>query len=198
MAKPVILAIDDEIQVLNAVERDLQARYAKEYRVLKAASGAEALELVKKLKQRNSPVALFLVDQRMPGISGIEFLSEARTFYKDTRQVLLTAYADTEVAIASINTIGLDHYLMKPWNPPEDLLYPILDELLDEWALAAELPYEGIRVAGTLWSAKSHAIKDFLASNRIPYQWLDIEKDNEARLLVESVEGGKAELPVVF
>ncbi len=198
MAKPVILAIDDEIQVLNAVERDLQARYSKDYRVLKAASGAEALELVKKLKQRNSPVALFLVDQRMPGISGIEFLSEARNFYKDTRQVLLTAYADTEVAIASINTIGLDHYLMKPWNPPEDLLYPILDDLLAEWTLAAELPYEGIRVAGTLWSAKSHTIKDFLAGNRIPYQWLDIEKDNEARLLVESVEGGKGELPLVF
>src|SRR3989304_1668670 len=116
MAKPVILAIDDEIQVLNAVERDLLARYAKDYRVLKAASGAEALELVKKLKQRNSPLALFLVDQRMPGISGIEFLSEARMYFSDARQVLLTAYADTEVAIASINSIGLDHYLMKPWD----------------------------------------------------------------------------------
>jgi len=198
MAKPVILAIDDEIQVLNAVERDLQARYSKDYRVLKASSGAEALDLVKKLKQRNAAVALFLVDQRMPGISGIEFLGEARNYYQDTRQVLLTAYADTEVAIASINTIGLDHYLMKPWNPPEDLLYPILDDLLAEWTLAAELPYEGIRVAGTLWSAKSHTVKDFLAGNRIPYQWLDIEKDNEARLLVESVEGGKGELPLVF
>ena len=198
MSKPVIFAIDDEIQVLNAVERDLQARYTKNYRVLKASSGAEAVELLKKLKQRNSPLALFLVDQRMPGMTGIEFLNEARKYYKDARQVLLTAYADTEVAIASINTIGLDHYLMKPWNPPEELLYPILDELLAEWILSTELPYEGIRVAGTLWSAKSHAVKDFLARNRIAYQWLDIEKDNEARLLVETAGGGNAELPVVF
>ena len=198
MAKPVILALDDEIQVLNAVERDLAAKYAKDYRVLKAASGAEALELVKKLKQRNSPIALFLVDQRMPGITGIDFLTEARKYYPDTRQVLLTAYADTEVAIASINSIGLDYYLMKPWDPPEQNLYPILDELLAEWLATVPLPYEGIRVAGTLWSAKSHATKDFLARNRIGYQWLDIEKNDEARLLVESVGGGKAELPVVF
>jgi len=198
MAKPVILAIDDEIQVLNAVERDLLARYAKDYRVLKAASGAEALELVKKLKQRNSPLALFLVDQRMPGISGIEFLSEARRYFSDARQVLLTAYADTEVAIASINSIGLDHYLMKPWDPPETYLYPILDELLGDWLRSTELPYDGIRVAGTLWSAKSHMTKDFLAGNRVAYQWLDIEKNPEARLLVESVNPDKVDLPVVF
>lgn len=198
MAKPVILALDDEIQVLNAVERDLQAKYGKDYRVLKAASGAEAIELVKKLKQRNSPLALFLVDQRMPGLTGIEFLAEARKYYADARQVLLTAYADTEVAIASINSIGLDYYLMKPWDPPEQNLYPILDELLADWLFNAALPFEGIRVAGTLWSAKSHATKDFLARNRIAYQWLDIEKDDQARLLVEDVEGRKAELPVVF
>ncbi|HSS99606.1 MAG TPA: response regulator, partial [Terriglobales bacterium] len=185
MAKPVILALDDEIQVLNAVERDLQTKYSKDYRVLKAASGAEALELIKKLKQRNSPLALFLVDQRMPAMTGIEFLAEARKYYAEARQVLLTAYADTEVAIASINSIGLDYYLMKPWNPPEQNLYPILDELLAEWLLTAKLPYDGIRVAGTLWSAKSHATKDFLARNRIAYQWLDLEKDNEARLLIE-------------
>lgn len=198
MPKPVILALDDEIQVLNAVERDLQAKYAKDYRVLKAASGAEALELVKKLKQRNTPLALFLVDQRMPVMTGIEFLTQARKYYSEARQVLLTAYADTEVAIASINNIGLDYYLMKPWDPPEQNLYPILDEQLAEWLESVILPYEGIRVAGTLWSAKSHATKDFLARNRIAYQWLDIEKDSEARLLVESVESAKAELPVVF
>jgi len=198
MAKPVILALDDEIQVLNAVERDLQAKYAKDYRVLKATSGAEALELVKKLKQRNTPLALFLVDQRMPIMTGIEFLTEARKYYREARQVLLTAYADTEVAIASINNIGLDYYLMKPWDPPEQYLYPILDEQLADWLESVILPYEGIRVAGTLWSAKSHATKDFLARNRIAYQWLDIEKDSDARQLVESVEGGKAELPVVF
>ena len=198
MAKPVILAVDDEIQVLNAVERDLLAHYSKDYRVLKAVSGTEALELVKKLKQRNSPVALFLVDQRMPEVTGIEFLTDARKYFADTRQVLLTAYADTEVAIASINTIGLDYYLMKPWDPPEQNLYPILDELLAEWLVTAKLPYDGIRVAGTLWSAKSHATKDFLARNRIAYQWLDIEKDAEARLLVDTASEGKAELPVVF
>lgn len=198
MAKPVILAVDDEIQVLNAVERDLLAHYSKDYRIFKASSGAEALELVKKLKQRNSPLALFLVDQRMPGVTGIEFLTEARKYYSEARQVLLTAYADTEIAITSINTIGLDYYLMKPWDPPEQNLYPVLDELLAEWFITAKLPYDGIRVAGTLWSAKSHATKDFLARNRIAYQWLDIEKDPEARLLVDSVNEVKAELPVVF
>ncbi|HLD94667.1 MAG TPA: FAD-dependent oxidoreductase [Anaerolineales bacterium] len=198
MAKPVILAVDDEIQVLNAVERDLLSHYRRDYRVLKASSGSEALELVKKLKQRNSPLALFLIDQRMPGVTGIEFLTEARKYYPNARQVLLTAYADTEVAIASINTIGLDYYLMKPWDPPEQNLYPILDEILDEWLLTARLPYDGIRLAGTLWSARSHTTKDFLARNRIAYQWLDVEKDPEARLLVESVNNGQAELPVVF
>ncbi|MGH2581599.1 MAG: FAD-dependent oxidoreductase [Anaerolineales bacterium] len=198
MAKPVILTVDDEIQVLNAVERDLQSKYGQDYRVLKASSGEQALDLVKKLKQRNSPVALFLVDQRMPGVTGIEFLAEARKYTPESRQVLLTAYADTQVAIESINTIGLDYYLMKPWDPPEQHLYPILDELLAEWLLAASLPYEGIRVAGTLWSARSHATKDFLARNRIAYQWLDIEKSDEAKLLVDTVEGGISNLPVVF
>jgi thioredoxin reductase (NADPH) len=198
VTKPVILAVDDEIQVLNAVERDLLSHYSNDYRVFKANSGTEALELVKKLKQRNSSIALFLVDQRMPGVTGIEFLTEARKYYTDARQVLLTAYADTEVAIASINTIGLDYYLMKPWDPPEQNLYPVLDEILAEWLIIAKLPYDGIRVAGTLWSAKSHATKDFLARNRIAYQWLDIEKDPEVRLLLDSINEGKAELPVVF
>jgi len=198
VTKPVILAVDDEIQVLNAVERDLLSHYSNDYRVFKANSGTEALELVKKLKQRNSSIALFLVDQRMPGVTGIEFLTEARKYYTDARQVLLTAYAYTEVAIASINTIGLDYYLMKPWDPPEQNLFPVLDELLAEWLITAKLPYEGIRVAGTLWSAKSHATKDFLASNRIAYQWLDVEKDPEVRLLIDSINEGKAELPVVF
>jgi thioredoxin reductase (NADPH) len=198
MAKPVILTVDDEIQVLNAVERDLQAKYGRDYRILKASSGEQALDLVKKLKQRNSPTALFLVDQRMPGLTGIEFLTEARKHFPEARQVLLTAYADTQVAIESINTIGLDYYLMKPWDPPEQHLYPILDEMLAEWMLAASLPYEGIRVAGTLWSARSHASKDFLARNRIAYQWLDIEKSEEAKLLVDTVDGGMSNLPVVF
>src|SRR3990172_6737751 len=167
MSKPVIFAIDDEIQVLNAVERDLQARYSKNYRVLKASSGAGAVELLKKLRAHNSPLALFLVDQRMPEMTGIEFLAKALKYYPDARKVLLTAYADTEAAITSINTIGLDYYLSKPWDPPEQRLYPVLDDLLSEWTSTVQVPYDGIRVAGTLFSAASHAVKDFLSRNRI-------------------------------
>ncbi len=200
MAKPVILAVDDEPQVLHAVERDLRQQYGSNYRIVKAGSGTEALDVVRKLKQRNDPVALFLVDQRMPSMTGTEFMAEALKVYPDARKVLLTAYADTEAAITSINSVGLDYYLLKPWDPPEHNLYPVLDDLLDEWMANAPLPYDGIRVAGTLWSASSHNTKDFLARNRIPYQWLDIEKDSEARELVEMVSEGKEhyELPVVF
>src|SRR6185503_4960636 len=142
MAEPVILNVDDEPQVLNAVNRDLRQHYHGHYRIMKAGSGAEALEAVRQLKQRNTPVALFLVDQRMPIMSGIEFLAEARKYYPEARKVLLTAYADTEAAIASINTIGLDYYLMKPWDPPEQNLYPILDDLLDDWTATVSLPYD--------------------------------------------------------
>lgn len=198
MAKPVILAVDDEVHVLNAVERDLRREYGKEYRIVKASSGMEALETVRKLYQRSTPLALLLVDQRMPEMSGTEFLEQAIEYYPQARKVLLTAYADTEAAIASINRIGLDYYLMKPWDPPEIHLYPILTDLLADWEATVPRPYEGIRVAGTLWSAHSHAVKDFLARNQIPYQWLDIEKDDQARLLVEQVTDGPARLPVVF
>jgi thioredoxin reductase (NADPH) len=198
MSKPVILTVDDEPQVLNAVERDLRRRFGGEYRIVKAASGAQALEAVRQLKQRNAPVALFLADQRMPSMSGTEFLAEARKLYPDTRKVLLTAYADTEAAIQSINTIGLDYYLMKPWDPPEQTLYPVLDDLLSDWLATVPIPYDGIRVAGTLWSPGCHRVKDFLARNRIPYQWLDIEKDPEARDLVEAAHSGTRRLPVVF
>ncbi|MBI1879772.1 MAG: FAD-dependent oxidoreductase [Chloroflexi bacterium] len=198
MAEPIILTVDDEPQVLNAVNRDLRQHYHGDYRIMKAGSGAEALEAVRQLKQRNTPLALFLVDQRMPSMSGIEFLAEARTYYPEARKVLLTAYADTAAAIASINSIGLDYYLMKPWDPPEQNLYPILDDLLDDWAASVSLPYNGIRVAGTLWSAASHNVKDFLARNRIPYQWLDIENDSEARTLVTTMNQEDRRLPVVF
>ena len=198
MAKPVILTVDDEPQVLNAVERDLRQHYRSDYRIVKAASGAEALEAVRQLKRRNSPVALFLADQRMPIMSGTEFLAEARKLYPKSRKVLLTAYADTEAAIASINAIGLDYYLMKPWDPPEQTLYPVLDDLLSDWEATVPLPYDGIRVAGTLWSPSCHRAKDFLARNRIPYQWLDIEKDADARELVVAVSTGRQRLPVVF
>jgi thioredoxin reductase (NADPH) len=198
MAKPIILTLDDEPQVLNAIERDLRQHFRSEYRIIKSNSGVEALEVIQKLKQRNDPIALFLVDQRMPEISGTDFLDQARITYPDAKKVLLTAYADTEAAIASINAIGLDYYLMKPWDPPEEHLYPVLDDLLSDWQATVPLPYEGIRVAGTLWSAKCHAVKDFLGRNRIPYQWLDIEIDPQARDLVEKVSGDHYRLPVVF
>jgi thioredoxin reductase (NADPH) len=198
MAKPIILAVDDEPQVLNAVERDLRSHYRSDYRIVKARSGQEALDTLRQLKQRNSAVALFLVDQRMPLMSGTEFLGEAIKFYPEARKVLLTAYADTEAAITSINRIGLDFYLMKPWDPPDQNLYPVLDDLLSDWLATTALPYEGIRVAGTLWSATCHDVKDFLARNRIPYQWLDIEQDPLARELVEAANPQDRRLPVVF
>lgn len=198
MAKPIILSVDDDVYVLNAIVRDLQRHYGGEYRVMQASSGAEALDALRKLKLRNAPVALFLVDQRMPQMTGTEFLAKAVDFYPGARKALLTAYADTEAAIASINEIGLDHYLMKPWDPPEQNLYPILDDLLSDWLATVQFPYDGIRVAGTLWSPHSHNVKDFLSRNRIPYQWQDIEIDEQARILVDSVVAGDRRLPVVF
>jgi thioredoxin reductase (NADPH) len=198
MAKPIILTIDDDEQVLNAVERDLKRHYRKEFRIIKASSGAEGLESLHQLRQRNDAIALFLVDQRMPEMSGTEFLAAARRVYPEARKVLLTAYADTEAAISAINKVGLDHYLMKPWTPAEENLYPILDDLISDWEATATLPYDGIRVAGTLWSASSHNIKDFLARSQIPYQFLDIERDADARLLVEQTNETTYRLPVVF
>jgi|YelNatPaOPRAMG01_1025707.scaffolds.fasta_scaffold00713_18 thioredoxin reductase (NADPH) len=198
MSKPVLLVVDDELQVLNAVERDLRARFGDEYRITKASSGREALIAVQQYQRRGTPLALFLVDQRMPGMAGIEFLAEARKYYPDARKVLLTAYADTQAAIQSINQIGLDYYLMKPWEPPENNLYPVLEDLLSDWKAHAVFPYEGIRVAGTLWSSTSHAVKDFLSRNLIPYQWLDIEANPKALLMVEEAAGGDHRLPVVF
>ena len=166
--KPVILAVDDEPQVLNAVALDLRRRFRADYRILTAASGAEGLDAIRKLRQRGDLVALFLVDQRMPAMTGVEFLNEARKVHPEAKKVLLTAYADTEAAIASINQVDLDHYLMKPWHPPEQKLYPVIGELLDAWARVVRAPWDGIRVVGTLWSSGSHEAKDFLARNRIP------------------------------
>jgi len=198
MPKAIILIVDDESQVLNAVERDLRQHYRGEYRIVKASSGEEALETVQKLKLRNEPVALFLADQRMPNMTGTEFFAAARGHYPEARKVLLTAYADTAAAIDSINEIGLDYYLMKPWDPPEQTLYPVLDDLLSDWQATVPLPYDGIRVAGTLWSPNCHRVKDFLARNRIPYQWLDIEKNKEAKVLVDGVSKEKRRIPIVF
>ena len=198
MAKPIILSIDDEIQVLNAIVRDLQGQFGSKYRIMKATSGAEALDTLRQLKLRNSPVALLLADQRMPEMEGTEFLTQAVELYPEARKVLLTAYADTEAAIRSINEIGLDHYLMKPWDPPDQNLFPVLEDLLSDWLATVPVPYDGIRIAGTLWSPQSHNIKDFLARNRIPYQWLDLEEDPQTQALVDSVIEGDTRLPVVF
>lgn len=196
--KPIILIVDDDLAVLNAVGRDLRQHYGQEYQVVRANSGHEALQIVQQLNQRNEMIALFLVDQRMPFMEGTEFLVEALKFYPEARTVLLTAYADTQAAIRSINEIGLDYYLMKPWDPPEQYLYPVLDDLLTNWSASVALPYDGIRVAGTLWSPRSHDVKDFLSRNRIPYQWLDIEKDSQAATLVSATLQGETHLPVVF
>ncbi len=198
MAKPVIFTVDDDPSVLNSVERDLRSRYGQDYRIIPINSGRSALDYLKKLEQRNETVALFLVDQRMPEMSGVDFLNEAIKSYSQAKRVLLTAYADTQAAIDSINQVGLDYYLMKPWHPPEERLYPILDDLLEDWKAHVKLPYEGIRVAGTLWSLTSHEVKDFLTRHQIPYQWLDIEKDSDARLLVEKDAAKTPKLPVVF
>jgi thioredoxin reductase (NADPH) len=192
------MTIDDEPHVLNAIERDLRAKYHKDYRIIKAGSGTEALETLQQLKRRNAPVGLFLADQRMPGMSGTEFLEKAIQLYPEARKVLLTAYADTDAAISSINSIGLDHYLMKPWDPPDEHLYPVLDDLLSDWLASASQPYDGIRVAGTQWSASCHNVKDFLTRNQIPYQWLDIEKDAQIKALVDTVDKEGSRLPVVF
>lgn len=198
MNKPIIIAIDDEPQVLNAVARDLQAQYQNEYQIMRAASGKEAIDAVQELKRRNLAIALFLVDQRMPTMSGIEFLTEAVKLYPETKKVLLTAYADTDVAINSINSINLDYYLMKPWDPPEERLYPVLDDLLSDWISTVPIPYGGIRLVGTLWSAKSHYIKDFLARSQIPYQWLDFEKAVEAKKLLELESSKEVRMPTLF
>lgn len=198
MAKPVLLIVDDEPQVLNAIERDLRQHYHSEYRVVRAGSGTEALKVTKSLLKRGSPLALFLVDQRMPDITGTEFLYEARSIYPDAKRVLLTAYADTQAAIVSINVVGLDYYLMKPWDPPEENLYPILDDLLADWKSNTILPFEGIRVAGTLWSASCHEVKDFLARNLVPYKWLDIENDEDAKRLVMETSLENHHIPVIF
>ena len=199
MAKPIIFTIDDDPSVLNSVERDLRSHYGQSYRILPIDSARAALDYLKKLEQRNETVALFLVDQRMPGMSGTEFLLEAIKVYPQAKRVLLTAYADTQAAIESINEVGLDYYLMKPWHPPEERLYPVLDELLEDWKAHVRLPYEGIRIAGTLWSLTSHEVKDFLTRHQIPYQWLDIEKDPNAQRLVDEVSDEfSTKLPVIF
>ena len=196
--KPVLITVDDDREVLRAVERDLRRHYGENYRVLRAESGSSALEALKTLKLRNDPVALLLVDQRMPEMTGVEFLERAMELYPDAKRALLTAYADTDAAIRAINTARIEYYLMKPWDPPEEQLYPVLDDLLEDWQASFHPPFEGIRIVGHRWSAKSHLIKEFLARNHVPYQWLDIEKDEEARRLVNVAAASDLDLPLVL
>ncbi|MBI4783414.1 MAG: FAD-dependent oxidoreductase [Oscillatoriophycideae cyanobacterium NC_groundwater_1537_Pr4_S-0.65um_50_18] len=199
MAKPAILSIDDDPDVLQAVSRDLRNQYGDRFRIVRADSGIAALEVIRQLKLRNEVVALFLVDQRMPQMGGVEFLEQAKVIFPEAKRVLLTAYADTEAAIQSINSARLDYYLLKPWDPPEERLYPVLDDLLDDWLSAFRPPFTGIRVVGHRWSPLSHQAKDFLARNQIPYQWLDVELEPEAEKLVTYAEmDGKQALPLVL
>ena len=201
MIKPTILAVDDDVEVLRAVERDLRSRYAERYRVIRADSGATALEALRGLKKRNAPVALLLVDQRMPQMTGVEFLGQAIDLFPDAKRVLLTAYADTEAAIAAINDAQIHHYLLKPWDPPQEHLYPVIDDLLEDWLASFHPPFEGVRVLGSRWSPHSYAVRDFLARSQAPYQWLDIEtaeQDAEVRRLADITKANPSQLPMVF
>jgi thioredoxin reductase (NADPH) len=198
VTKTTILAVDDDRAVLASVERDLRQKYGRDYRIVKAESGAAALDVINELKRRSETVALFVVDQRMPQMTGVEFLERANGVFPDARKVLLTAYADTEAAISAINDVDLDYYLMKPWDPPHEHLYPVLDGLLDDWRSNVRLPFEGIRVVGAMWSSASHEIKDFLARSSIPYRWLDVERDEEARRLMAAHAGDTLEVPLLL
>ncbi len=186
MADPVILVVDDEPAVLRAVERELRGQYGAEYTVVAADSGEAALDVIRRLALRETPVALLLVDQRMPRMTGIELLAASLELVPDAKRVLLTAYADTDVAIRAINEIRLDQYLQKPWDPPEERLYPVIDDLLSDWRAAFRPPFEGIRLVGHRWSARAHEIKDYLSRNLVPYRWVDVESDPEATRLAQA------------
>jgi thioredoxin reductase (NADPH) len=188
-SKPVILAVDDDAPVLRAVERDLRTRYGKDYRVVAAGSGAEALDVVRQLTVRGGAIGLFVVDQRMPSMTGIEFLSQALELQPDAKRVLLTAYADTDAAIRAINDIRLDQYILKPWDPPEEKLYPVTDDLLSDWIADFRPPFEGLRLLARRWSPRGHDIRDYLARNQVPYAWLDPEIDEDGRRLALSAAG---------
>jgi thioredoxin reductase (NADPH) len=198
MANPILLAVDDEHEVLRAIERDLRRQYGEDYRVLRAESGASALEALRELKLRNEAVALLLVDQRMPNMTGVELIEGAMELFPDARRVLLTAYADTDAAIRAINSARIDYYLLKPWDPPEERLYPVLTDLLEDWRAHYRPPFEGVRILGHRWSPVAHELRSFLARNQVPYQWLDVEADPEARLLFEQAGGDAGQLPLVL
>jgi thioredoxin reductase (NADPH) len=198
MGKPVILAVDDDISVLEAVVQDLRRQYGPTYRILRAGSGQAALDTCKQLLDRGDSVALFLSDQRMPGMAGVEFLEKAQTLYPDAKRALLTAYADTEAAIRAINSAKIHYYLTKPWDPPEERLYPVLDDLLGSWQQGYKPPYEGLRVIGPRWSLKDHQVRDFLTRNQVPYVWLDPEQNDEALQLLTRYKLDEHKLPAVL
>ncbi len=198
MSRPVILAVDDDPQVLAAVVRDLKTRYANEYQIVAADSATEGLEAVADVSARGRTVALFLVDQRMPSMSGTEFLLQAQQTFPEAKRLLLTAYADTEAAIQAINDVGLDQYLLKPWTPLEEKLYPVLDDVLEDWQANADKPFEGVRVFGTTWSPTTFEIKAFLARNQVPYLFIDIDRDVAGAKIASESAAGSTELPVVL
>src|SRR6478752_4828226 len=200
MAKPILLCIDDDSDVLRAIERDLRSHYGATYRVLASDAPEKALELLKQLKVRNDSVALLLADQRMPNIDGVGFLREAMNIFPEAKRALLTAYADTNAAISAINQANINYFFMKPWDPPEEHLYPQLDDLLDDWRASYHPGFEGIRVLGTRWHPRSYELRDFLARNHVPFQWIDIEataNDPETQRLLAAL-GDEVSLPVVL
>jgi thioredoxin reductase (NADPH) len=198
MAKPIILTVDDDPAVSQAITRDLRSRYAGRYRIIRATSAAEGLQSLQALAGRDLPVALIVSDHRMPGMTGIELLERSRAITPGAKRVLLTAYADTDVAIKAINDIGLDHYLLKPWSPPDERLYPMLDDLLDDWTRANDRRFDGVRVVGNRWSERSYETRMFLARNYVYYQWLEIGRDPEAERLRDLFEAGEDDLPLVL
>lgn len=198
MQNPVILVIDDDPQVLRAISRDLKSRYRKNYELLSTSSAKEALELLTELKNQGTDLALIVSDQRMPEMEGVDFLEKAKPFYPKAKKVLLTAYSDTDAAIKAINAIQLDYYLSKPWSPPEEKLFPILDELLDDWQFDFRPEFKGIKVVGFQFSPVSHAIKDFFSGHLVPYQWIDFPNHPESKLLMDANEFNSECLPIVF
>ncbi len=195
-ARAAIIAVDDEPAVLAAIARDLRRAFGERYRILRASSGPEALGLIREVRARGELVALLVADQRMPGMAGTDYLVEARTLVPDAKRVLLTAYADTEAAISAINDVALDYYLLKPWDPPEEQLVPVLEDLLTTWESGAALEAGGVRIVGHRFSAESHALRDFLARNRVPASWMDVERDHDARELLKVIGVGDDRLPV--
>jgi thioredoxin reductase (NADPH) len=198
MSKPVLFVVDDDAQVLAAVRRDLRSRYRDDFTVMSAASGEDALTALRELKRRGDALAMVISDQRMPGMLGNEVLARLRDIYPLARRVLLTAYSDIAAAVKAINEAHVDHYLSKPWDPPEEKLYPIVDDLLDSWQADSLPEASGLRLVGHQWSPRSHAIKDFLAGNLIPYRWLDVEREPDTRALLEAVGVGAEELPALL